>query len=70
MAFIKQGNKEYVEIKKGEDYSIYYVSRINGKPTYGRQGSYIHLKCDICGKIIGTQFNGFSRHYNTHKKVQ
>lgn len=53
---IKQGNKEFFEMQSCGR-TIYYVSEIDGKNTHGRQGSYIYLKCKICGRIIGTQFN-------------
>ena len=64
---IKQGNKEFFSMESCGR-TIYYVATIDGKPTSGRQGSYIYIKCSICGRIIGTQFNAHLKHYKTHEK--
>lgn len=62
---VKQGDKEFFSMQSCGR-TVYYVSSIKGKNTTGKQGSYQYLKCDICGRILGTQFNGFGRHMNTH----
>lgn len=65
---IKQDNKEYYlsTICRG-DYETYFVLSIDGKPTTGRQASYPYVKCETCGKIVGTQFGAHLKHFNTHK---
>lgn len=68
MAYITQGNKQFFPVDKGNGITWYYVSEINGRLTQGREGSYMHLMCDLCGRIIGTQFDGFSRHEKACKK--
>jgi hypothetical protein len=64
---ITQGNKNFFAVESCGR-TVYYVGLIDGKLPHGRQGSYVYLKCDICGKIIGTQFNGYLRHVKTHEK--
>ena len=65
---IKQGNREYYlsAIRRG-DYETYYIITIDGKSTTGRQASYPHVKCETCGRIVGTQFGAHLKHFNTHK---
>jgi hypothetical protein len=62
---ITQGNKQFFEIES-MGRIVYRIATIDGKLPYGRQGSYDYIKCKICGKIVGTQFNGHLRHYKTH----
>jgi len=58
---IVQDNKKF--FKSGE---YFYVSEINGRSTTGRQGSYPYVMCDVCGKLVGTQFQGHLKHFATH----
>ena len=54
----KQGNKEFFDMDRSGR-TVYIVYRIDGRFTTGRQASYYYLKCEFCGRIIGTQFNAF-----------
>jgi len=58
MATIKQDNKEFFESN-----GRYYVFRIDGRYPVGRESSYPYIKCSICDKLIGRQFNGYGRHF-------
>lgn len=62
---ITQGNKTFFSMERGGQ-TIYYVSTIDGRNTRGREGSYMYIKCKICCRIIGTQFNAHLKHYNSH----
>jgi hypothetical protein len=64
---IKQGNKEFFSIESCGR-TVYYVYTINGRGTIGRESCYVYVKCDVCGKIVGTQFNGHLKHYKIHEK--
>lgn len=64
---IKQGNKEFFSMEVGNN-THYYVATIDGKLVTGRQGSYPYIKCDTCGKIIGTQFKAHLKHFKSHSK--
>lgn len=61
MATIVQGNKEFMEMEGGA-HIYYYVYKIGGRWTTGRESSYRYLKCPNCNRIIGTQFNAYTRH--------
>jgi len=63
MSIIKQDNKEFFESN-----GRFYVLKIDGRYAVGRESSYPYIKCSICNKLIGTQFNGYGRHLKKHNK--